>query len=142
MSQREKKKKLGIIQSRGLGDLIIALPIAGHYRDQGYDIVWPIVESFVPSMQSLAPWVHWVPIPYDAPGRYFYDVPRERLQNLGVTEIMPLYQHLTGHDFSQARYFQYTKFDQYKYICSGVPFLHKWQLAQYITRRPEREQAL
>ena len=76
-----KRKTLGIIQSRGLGDLVIALPIAGHYHDQGYDIIWPILDQFVPSMEAAAPWVKWVPLPYDAPGRYFYDIPMERLKN-------------------------------------------------------------
>ena len=132
-------RTLGIIQSRGLGDLIIALPIAGHYRDQGYSIVWPILEQFVPTMSALAPWVKWVPVPYDAPGRYFYEVPMERLRNFKCDEILPLYQHLTGHDFSKEKYFQYTSFDQYKYIRAGVPFLKKWELNRYITRNPERE---
>lgn len=136
------KQRLGIIQSRGLGDLVIALPIAGHYRDQGWDIYWPILESFVPSMTQVAPWVNWVPLPYDAPGAYFYDIPHQRLKNLGITEYLPLYQHLTGHDFAKEKYFQYTSFDQYKYIAAGVPFLKKWDLAQYIERDLAREQAL
>ena len=136
------KKRLGIIQSRWLGDLVIALPIAGHYRDQGWDIYWPILESFLPSMTQVAPWVNWVPLPYDAPGAYFYDIPHQRLKNLGITEYLPLYQHLTGHDFAKEKYFQYTSFDQYKYIAAGVPFLKKWDLAQYIERDLAREQAL
>jgi hypothetical protein len=135
-------KRLGIIQSRGLGDLVIALPIAHWYRDQGWDIYWPIDEQFLDTMQEGAPWVHWIPVPYDAPGRYFYDVPMERLRDLKVDEIIPLYQHLTGHAFSEERYFQYTSFDQYKYIRAGVPFLEKWNLARCLTRNPLREQRL
>jgi hypothetical protein len=136
-------KRLGIIQSRGLGDIVIALPIAGHYRDQGWEIVWPILDHFVPSAQAMAPWVKWVPIPYDAPGVYFYDIPMQRLKNFKCNEIICLYQALTGHpEFMAEKYFQYTKFDQYKYIKAGVPFKRKWDLAQYITRDPAREQAL
>jgi hypothetical protein len=136
------KKKLGLIQSRGLGDIVISIPIAGYFRDQGYDILWPILEQFIPSLERNVPWVKWIPIPYDAPGRYFYDVPMQRLKNLGADETLPLYQHLTNHKFSEEKYFQFTKFDQYKYICSGVPFLNKWRLAEYITRDRDREQAL
>ena len=135
-------KRLGIIQSRGLGDIIIALPIAGHYHDQGWEVIWPVLESFVPTLKDNIPWVKWVPVPYDAPGRYFYDVPADRLKNFKCDEILPLYQHLTGHDFAKEKYFQYTKFDQYKYIRAGIPFLKKWDLARYITRDPVREQAL
>jgi hypothetical protein len=135
-------KRLGIIQSRGLGDIIIALPIAGHYHDQGWEVYWPVLESFVPTLEKNIPWVKWVPVPYDRPGRYFYDIPMERLRNFKCDEILPLYQHLTGHTFADEKYFQYTKFDQYKYIRAGIPFLKKWDLARYITRDPVREQAL
>jgi len=127
-----KKPKIGIIQSRGLGDIVIALPIARHYYNEGHEVYWPIAEHFLPNFQQHVPWVHWVPVPYDAPGRYFYDVPVARLKNLGVTELLPLYQHLTGHDFATEKYFQFTKFDQYKYIRAGVPFLDKWRLAECI----------
>jgi hypothetical protein len=135
-------KKLGIIQSRGLGDIIIAIPIAGYYHDQGWDIYWPICEEFVPNFKNTVPWINWIPIPTDPQGKFFYDVPIQRLKNLKMDEIMPLYQHLTGHKFCDEKYFQFTKFDQYKYICSQVPFLHKWNLKQYITRDTQREQDL
>jgi hypothetical protein len=136
------KKRLGIIQSRGLGDLVIALPIARWFWREGWDIYWPIDEQFHWNMQQGAPWVNWVPVPYDPPGRYFYDVPMERLRNFRVDETVCLYQHLTNHNFSEEKYFQYTSFDQYKYIRAGVPFLEKWKLADCITRNPVREQAL
>ncbi len=134
-------RRLGIIQSRGLGDLVIALPIARWYADQGWDIYWPICEEFMPSMSQAAPWVKWIPIPTDR-GSFFYDVPMERLRNFKCDEIIPLYQALTGHKFHEERYFQHTKFDQYKYIRAEVPFSEKWNLAPCITRDPGREQAL
>jgi hypothetical protein len=136
-------KRLGIIQSRGLGDIVIALPIARWYADQGWDIYWPICEQFVPSFKDSAPWVKWIPIPTDPQGRFFWDVPMERLKNFRVDETLCLYQALTGHpEFSNERWFQYTKFDQYKYIQAGVPFTQKWTLDQCITRDPKREQML
>jgi hypothetical protein len=67
----------------------------------------------------------------------------ERLRNFKVDETLCLYQALTSHpEFSNERWFQYTKFDQYKYIQAGVPFKQKWTLDQCITRDPRREQAL
>jgi hypothetical protein len=135
----KKSPRLGIIQSRGLGDIVITIPIAGHYHSQGWEVYWPIDEQFLPHVQHHVPWVHWIPIPVDPQGRYFYDVPLERLRNFGCDEIIPLYQHLTGHPFSEEKYFQYTSFDQYKYIRAEVPFLHKWRLDEYITRDPSEE---
>ena len=38
-------KKLGIIQTRGLGDIHIALPIAFFYKKKGFEIYWPIYEN-------------------------------------------------------------------------------------------------
>ena len=138
----KKDQSLGIIQSRGLGDIIIALPIARHYHSQGWKIYWPILEEFVPNFQQHVPWVNWIPIPYDPPGRYFYDIPLQRLKNLNCTEIMPLYQALTNHRFHEELYFQHTKFDQYKYIRAGVNFLEKWKLADCITRDTQAEAEL
>jgi hypothetical protein len=127
-----KKPKIGLIQSRGLGDIVIALPIARYYHNEGYDVYWPIEEKFVANFQQHVSWIRWVPVPYDSTGKYFYELPAARLKNLGVTELIPMYQHLTGHDFAMEKYFQFTKFDQYKYIRAGVPFLNKWQLAECI----------
>jgi hypothetical protein len=137
-----KKQKLGIIQSRGLGDIVISLPIAHYYAEQGWEILWPICEEFLPNVVHHVPWVQWIPVPTDARGSFFYDVPLQRLKNLQCDEILPLYQFLSGQNFHDEKYFQYTKFDQFKYLRAGVPFLNKWQLNQCITRDPVAEQAL
>lgn len=136
-------KKLGIIQSRGLGDLVIALPIAKYYRDQGYDILWPVCEEFHSHMTTVCDWVKWIPIPTDPQGKFFYDVPAERLKNFKVDEILCLYQSLSGHpEFAGQPYFQIQKFDEYKYTRAGVPFKNKWLLSECIKRNEARETAL
>lgn len=133
--------KIGIIQSRGLGDLVIALPIAHYYHQQGHEIHWPICQEFVSSFQHQAPWVNWHSVETDS-GAFFYDRPMTILQEQGCEDIIPLYQALTGQNFHDVNYFQHTKFDQYKYVRAGVPFIEKWNLAQCITRDLAREQEL
>lgn len=134
--------KLGIIQSRGLGDIIIALPIADYYREQGWDIVWPVCAQWQEQLTAVAPWVKWLAVTPDQ-GSFFYDQPLKLLQEESCDEILPLYQALTGHpEFTAHACFQHTKFDQYKYIVAGVPFKRKWQLAECLTRNLEREQEL
>lgn len=136
------RKKLGLVQSRGLGDIIIALPIAHYYHQEGWHIHWPITAQWVPQMQRVAPWVTWLPVEPDS-GAFFYDTPLRMLTELGMDDILCLYQALTGHpEFTDQPYFQHTSFDQYKYICAGVPFHHKWRLAECLTRHPDRELAL
>lgn len=135
------KKRLGIIQSRGLGDIVIALPIAHHYHKEGWEIHWPICREFIPNFQYHVPWITWHPVQTD-PGSFFYDQPMEILTGLGCEEILPLYQALTNHRFHEEIYFQYTSFDQYKYIRAGVPFLAKWQLAKCIRRDRSAEDQL
>lgn len=136
-------KKLGIIQSRGLGDIIISLPIAHHYHKQGWKIYWPICEEFVDHVKDYVPWVNWVPISYDKVGLYFYDVPMERLKNFKCDEILCLYQSLSSHpEFSKELFFQHVKFDEYKYNKAGVPFYKKWQLSECIERNKNKEEML
>lgn len=136
------KKKLGIIQTRGLGDIIIALPIAKFYHDQGWHVHWPITDTWVEQLEHHAPWVKWIPVKAD-PGPFFYDIPMERLKNFKCDEILCLYQALSGHpEFSKEPYFQHTSFDRYKYIRAGVPFLNKWKLNECITRDADREQVM
>lgn len=133
---------LGIIQTRGFGDIIIALPIAYHYHQQGREIYWPVCEHWCEQLDNMASWVNWVPVPVDT-GKFFYDTPVDYLRQLGVTDILPLYQALTSHpEFSDEPYFQHTSFDQYKYIRAGVPFIKKWELASCIHRNLPREEAL
>lgn len=135
-------KKLGIIQTRGLGDIIIALPIALHYHEQGYHVHWPVVDAWVEQLSEVAPWVKWIPIQPD-PGPFFYDIPLIRLKNFQCDEIICLYQALTNHpEFSNEPWFQHTAFDQYKYIKAGVAYKDKLRLPECITRNIEREQTL
>lgn len=133
--------KLGIIQSRGLGDIVIALPIADYYHKQGWDVHWPICREFIPHFEHHVSWIHWHPVTTD-PGSFFLEQPMKILNELECDQILPLYQALTGQKFHEELYFQHTKFDQYKYIRAGVPFINKWQLSECITRDRQREQAL
>lgn len=135
-------KRLGIIQSRGLGDLVIALPIAKHYHDQGYEVFWPIDESFMSSMTASVPWIKWIPLEVDG-NYYFYDTPLQRLKNFKCDEIICLYQALSSKpELALRPEFQITKFDQIKYSEAGVPFLNKWKLSECLVRNQDREQTL
>ena len=56
------KKKLGLIQTGGLGDIHIALPIALFYHKKNFEIYWPIIENWVTQMKHYVPWINWIGI--------------------------------------------------------------------------------
>lgn len=138
------KEPVAFIQSRGLGDLIIALPIAGWYRDRGCTVYWPICEEFMSTMTSVAPWVNWIALKTDRQGRFFYDSAKLALKYIVPEDrIINLMQYLSSRpQDSDPDIFPILKFDQYKYAVAGVPFLHKWNLVDYITRDAAAETAL
>ena len=137
-------KKIGIIQSRGLGDLVIALPIALHYKESGYDeVLWPICEQFMPTMTAVAPWVKWIGIKADPQGKFFYETAEMNLRHQGCEDIVCLYQYLSNMpELSDPDLFPILKFDQYKYARAGVPFKNKQRLGECIYRDPAVEDAV
>jgi hypothetical protein len=137
-------KRIGIIQSRGLGDLFIALPIALHYKESGYDeVLWPICEEFIPTMQQCAPWITWIPLKTTSDGSFFYFHAVNNLKYRDCDDIVCLYQFLSNMpELSDPDLFPILKFDQYKYAVAGVPFKSKQRLAECIHRDPVVESAL
>jgi len=135
------KRTIGIIQSRGLGDLFIALPIALHYREQGYEeILWPICEEFMTTMTQCAPWVTWIPLKTTRDGSFFYHHAEKNLKYRGCEEIICLYQFLSNMpELTDPDLFPILKFDQTKYAKAGVPFKSKLRLPECIQRDPVAE---
>ena len=136
------KEPVAFIQSRGLGDLFIALPIASWYADMGHTVYWPICEEFYATMTACAPWVNWIRIKTDVQGKFFYDTAK-----LALKYIVPEEGHINLMQYLSSRpqdtdpdIFPILKFDQYKYAVAGVPFLQKWQLGGCITRDQVEEQ--
>jgi hypothetical protein len=127
-----------------LGDLFIALPIALHYREQGYDeVLWPICEEFMSTMTQCAPWVTWIPLKTTADGSFFYHHAEKNLKYRGCEEIICLYQFLSNMpELTDPDLFPILKFDQTKYALAGVPFKHKQRLPECIHRDPVVEESL
>lgn len=133
-------KNIGIIQSRGIGDIIIALPIAKWYSERGFHVHWPIDESFFPSFSSVVDYVNFIPFKFSHTIRGFLAEPMRMLNELGCDPIIPLYSFLSGANLPRRDLFGSLKFDEYKYAISGVPFCEKWNLS--LKRNLGRENAL
>lgn len=134
--------KIGFLSSRGLGDIIIALPIAKYFADQGKEIYWPVCEEFFPSFEKTVPWVKWLPVPTDAAGQFFLEAPLRELSKHSIdpNATLYLYHYLnTQPQMTSPELFNILKFDQYKYAVARVPFINKWTLSSCIVRDLERE---
>jgi hypothetical protein len=132
--------KIGLIQTGGIGDIIIALPIAKYFVDRGHEILWPIDEGFLPSFVAAAPYVEFIPVKRGEP-RSLLDVPLECLKARGCERIIPLYSYLRNRNEAVNQGLAKSlKFDEYKYAISGVPFREKWNLQ--IVRDRVREERL
>ncbi len=137
------QQRIGFIQSRGLGDVVIALPIAREYTRRGYEVYWPVCEPFYEGLVRAVPWIRWMSVPVDPQGLFFYENPHRQLSALGITEELWMYQYLSSHpERTNRSWFAQFKFDQYKYASADVPFQKKWELAECITRDSQREQQL
>jgi hypothetical protein len=131
---------VGLIQTRGIGDIIIALPIADFFLERGDEIHWPIDEQWVPMFRRAKPEVNFIPIARIQSYDYFYDTPLARLREIGCERIIPLYSFLRERAVHDQRLTRVLKFDEYKYAVAGVPFARKWELR--IHRDLQREEDL
>ncbi len=133
--------KIGLIQTRGIGDIIIALPIARYLVDQGHTVVWPIHAPFVAPFRAAAPYVEFLALA-GGDGDWMFPKPLEALKASGCDPILPLASYVQAAPQLVARpeLARIMKFDQYKYAVAGVPFGEKWNLR--IERNREREEAL
>ncbi|MEO8650409.1 MAG: hypothetical protein ABI539_14690 [Acidobacteriota bacterium] len=135
-------KRIGIVQTRGIGDLIMALPIADHFLEQGAEVFWPIDQKFVHMFQPIKPEINFLPVDGTADdGRdFFLNKPLQLINENKCDRTIILYSHLGGLNICDTRLFESVKFDEYKYAIAGVPFDRKWKLKY--TRNMAREESL
>ena len=135
--------KVGLIQTRGLGDIVIAAPIAMFYINNGHEVFWPIQDSFINSFENAFPEIKFIPINVSKTGfntaEYFYEMPKRILEDLNCDQIFCLYSHLTGYNFSESKISQGLTFDAYKYAVANVPFEEKWNLHPIRNLNREKE---
>ena len=135
--------KIGLVQTGAIGDIVIALPIACYYLNQGHEVYWPIDKRFVVFFSEAEPRVTFIPVDSDRGTNtleYFLQDPYAYLGKVGCDKMFTLYSYLTGINLGHPRLSWSLKFDEYKYAVAGVPFEEKWNLK--IVRNFDREQML
>jgi len=136
------KPGIGLIQPGGIGDIIIALPIAKFFVDKGFDVFYPIHKNYMSSFVPAAPYVNFIGLEDTKSIQDAILTPQEILEKLACSQIFNLISYLNTNQelINNKKLTEFLKFDQYKYAVTGVPFKNKWELQ--IVRNPEREAAL
>jgi len=137
-------RKIGLIQTGAIGDIVIGLPIARHYEAAGYQVFWPIDSRYVHFFREAAPYVTFIPVDPAVTGvstaAYFVEFPKAVLAACGVQDMHLLYSFLGTYPLENRHLAHSLKFDEYKYAVTGVPFDEKWNLQ--IVENPARQQQL
>jgi len=134
-------KKIGLIQTRGIGDIIMALPIADHFIEQGCEIVWPIDQRFMPIFEPIKPSIQFFPVMEKEGGpNYLVNEPVTITREQGCDRTIILYSYVSNQQVYDPRLSEVLKLDEYKYAIAGVPLSKKWTLNY--ERQMEKEVAL
>lgn len=146
-----KPIKIGIIQLRGAGDCLIALPIAKWLHKKGMEVHWAIDHKFYEAFKYAAPYVKFISVSVDEKtiqsnirNPYWFETPRKMLMDAGCDEVISFPYEETLH-FEKIRLDSRlidpvairakelklafcNTFDQFKYAVCNVPFKEKWNL--------------
>ncbi len=134
--------RIGLIQTAGIGDIVIALPIAKAFAARGATVFWPVDVAYAGFLARVAPYAYFIPVPRTTPEDFAMLVPQAELRGRKCDSTYVLYSYIFG-DTSRLQNKDFTdflKFDEYKYAVTGIPFQEKWQLK--IERDMAREEAL
>lgn len=144
--------KIGLIHTRGIGDVVVAIPIAYWYIRQGHTVYWPIDRRFITHFDERCPEINFLPVEPDNPDsapngakdgspEYFFNQPVKLLKQQGCERIFPMYHRILN-DQNLVPLSQALHFDQMKYALTDVPFAEKWRLARFVKRFPHKEKRL
>lgn len=157
-----KAIKIGIIQLRGAGDCLIAVPIAKWLFKKGMDIHWVIDGAFHKAFSYAFPYITFYPLTVEEKtiqsnirNPYWFETPRKMLLDAGVDEIISFpYEEILhfkkiGLDSrfidpvplraKELKLSFHTTFDQFKYASCNIPFEEKWNLD--LRRNIKREES-
>ncbi len=119
-------KKLGIIQPGRIGDIIICLPIAKWYNDNGYEIVWPIHDIYMPHFKDYIDYVNFIGINDLNCNSARIECIKVCNMILDLSITMPFSNNINDQYFMENKL--KLSFDEVKYLIANVPFEKKWDL--------------
>lgn len=116
---------VALIQPGKLGDVIICLPIAKHYYDEGHEVIWPVIQSVGSVLWPAVPYVKFVPV--DKIDKAQAIATAKRYSD--SIKLIDVYFGFQDEKENTQKWFNSgMTFDQYKYHMAGLPFEKKNQL--------------
>jgi len=116
-------RALGIIQPARIGDILLCLPIARHYFEDGRDIHWPAMSYCYEMFAPAVCWVTWheIPMNFQRAVTASKEVLGSEMDILNLANGFFEEEELTReHSLSGMR------FDAFKYARAQVPLEKKW----------------
>ena len=133
-------KQIKIIQPGRIGDIIICLPIAKHYHDQGYEVYWPVCSEFF-TMFDYVDYVRPHDLgPFNGNSRTLCDLAAKAKTILPKAQTLDLAVGFLNNALDKEWKESGMTFDEWKYKKSGVPFEKKYDLQ--INRNTGKEEKL
>lgn len=127
-------KILTIIQPGRIGDIIIVLPIAKYYYDQGYVVKWPVCSQYLP-LFDYVDYIESVDIGLEIHGSY------RRALNIFAHEKGKILDLAIGFGRDESDWRSGPlSFDEWKYKEAGIPITEKYNLK--INRNYKKEDEL
>lgn len=131
-------RKLGIIQPGRLGDIIICLPIAKYYFDQGYKVIWPVLNEYYNTFRDID-YVTAISLDCDINDSVFRA--KSILNSINCKQLDLSFGFLHSSAAGYHSNIDYAKnFVEAKYKLSDVPLRERWNL--YFSRDKQREYSL
>lgn len=135
-TQNLPNKRIGIIQPGRIGDIVICLPIAKHYYDQGCDVVWPVAKDILNQFINHIDYVKFIPCEFSVIESYNICI------SSGCNNILDLSFRLPDpvNNFNAFLFDNKSlKFDELKYEIAGLPIETKYNLDINRDRGKENE---
>ena len=122
-------KRLGILLPGKIGDIVICLPIAKYYYEQGYEIHWPVYDYIIDNFKDHIDYVNFHSLdtqqfnPIEDSEKIFLELGCVML-DLAFTSAGSWHRKNSLKFLAQNE----TTFDEFRYNLARVPFEYKWKL--------------
>ncbi len=120
--------RIALVQLGEFSDILTAAPIAKYYHDKGFDVYFPIYNSFVEKFEYALNYINWIPIPYGLNMPEITPYLQKIFDQIKCDKIIWLNEYKEYLSNNKNEIASRLKHDEFQYWISGVPLKEKWNL--------------